>query len=78
MPGNVLVTRNMYNKSKRKMLQLFLICNEKIGDTLDEMVYQSTVQQELDKVEEAKNSLSGIADLAKQLKEAIEEKLLLW
>lgn len=40
-----------------------------------EMVYQSIVQQEMDKVEEAKNSLSGIAALAKQLQEAIEDKL---
>lgn len=40
-----------------------------------EMVYQSTVQEELDRVETAKDSLSGIADLARQLQEAIEEKL---
>lgn len=40
-----------------------------------EMVYQSTVKEELAKVEEAKNSLSGIASLARQLQEAIEDKL---
>ena len=40
-----------------------------------EMVYQSTVQQEISKVTEAKESLAGIADLARQLQEAIEEKL---
>lgn len=40
-----------------------------------EMVYQSTVQQEMDKVKEAKDSLSGIADLARKLQEEIEEKL---
>ncbi|MDY4893766.1 MAG: hypothetical protein SO130_10240, partial [Agathobacter sp.] len=32
-----------------------------------EMIYQSTVQQEIDKVIETKESLSGIASLAKQL-----------
>ena len=41
-----------------------------------EMIYQSTVQQEIDKVIETKESLSGIASLAKQLQEAIEDKLL--
>ena len=41
-----------------------------------EMIYKSTVQQEIDKVMETKESLSGIARLAKQLQEAIEEKLL--
>lgn len=40
-----------------------------------EMVYQSTVKQEIDKVEEARKSLSGIAELAGQLKDEIEEKL---
>lgn len=40
-----------------------------------EMVYQSTVQQEIDRVEETKESLSGIAELAGQLQKAIEEKL---
>ena len=40
-----------------------------------EMVYQSTVQQEFSKVKEAKQSLAGIAELAKQLQEAIEDKL---
>ena len=39
------------------------------------MVYQSTVQQEMNKVAEAKDSLAGIAELARQLQEAIEEKL---
>lgn len=40
-----------------------------------EMVYQSTVQQEMDKVEAAKNSLAKIADLARQLQEEIADKL---
>ncbi|MDD6811190.1 MAG: hypothetical protein PUD93_04910 [Lachnospiraceae bacterium] len=40
-----------------------------------EMVYQSTVQQELDKVKAAKNSLSDIAELARKLQESIEENL---
>ena len=40
-----------------------------------EMVYQSAVEQELSEVEEAKASLSGIAELARQLQEAIEDKL---
>ncbi|MGN0167781.1 MAG: hypothetical protein ACI4AB_07055 [Acetatifactor sp.] len=40
-----------------------------------EMVYQSSVQQEMNKVAEAKDSLAGIAELARQLQEAIEEKL---
>lgn len=40
-----------------------------------EMVYQSTVQEEMEKIEETKNSLAGIADLARQLQEAIEDKL---
>lgn len=40
-----------------------------------EMVYQSTVQQEITKVEEAKQSLSGIAELARQLQKEIEDKL---
>lgn len=40
-----------------------------------EMVYQSTVQEEINKVEEAKSSLAGIAELARQLQEAIEDKL---
>lgn len=39
-----------------------------------EMIYQSAVQQELDKVEEAKRSLSGIAELARQLQDAIGDK----
>ncbi|MDD6627954.1 MAG: hypothetical protein PUF03_06855 [Lachnospiraceae bacterium] len=41
-----------------------------------EMVYQSAVQQEIDKVAETKNSLAGIAALARQLQEEIEDKLL--
>lgn len=41
-----------------------------------EMVYQSTVQEEIDKVEKARNSLSGIAELARKLEEAIDENLL--
>ena len=40
-----------------------------------EMVYQSTVQEEINKVEEAKSSLAGIAELARQRQEAIEDKL---
>lgn len=40
-----------------------------------EMVYESAVQQEINQVEETKKSLSGIADLARQLQEAIEDKL---
>lgn len=40
-----------------------------------EMVYQSTVQEEIDKVERARNSLSGIAELARKLEEAIDENL---
>ena len=40
-----------------------------------EMVYQSAVQQEMDRVKEARESLAPIADLARQLQEAIEDKL---
>lgn len=40
-----------------------------------EMVYQSSVQEEIDKVEKARNSLAGIAELAKQLQDAIDENL---
>ena len=40
-----------------------------------EMVYQSSMQEEMNKIAEARNSLSGIAILARQLQEAIEEKL---
>lgn len=39
-----------------------------------EMIYQSTVQQEMDKVEEAKRSLADIAQLTRQLQEAIGDK----
>lgn len=41
-----------------------------------EMVYQSTVQQEIDRVEETQNNLAGIKDLARQLQEALEDYLL--
>lgn len=40
-----------------------------------EMVYQSTMQQEMDKIEETKKSLSKIAVLARQLQEEIADKL---
>lgn len=40
-----------------------------------EMVYQSTVQEEISKVEKTRNSLAGIAELARKLEEAIDENL---
>lgn len=41
-----------------------------------EMVYQSSVQEEMDKLENEKKSLAEIADLALRLHDEIEEKLM--